>query len=59
MNAVKGHEYDAAKEEVFAQIFAAVHTPESQRTETDNFLLAHFKGVAELMRGVKFQLFSL
>ncbi len=57
-NATKGHEYEAAKEELFAQIFAAEHTSANRRTETDNFLLDHFKKVVELMRGEKHQLFS-
>ncbi len=57
-NAEKGQEYAAPKEELFAQIFAAEHTPPNRRTETDIFLLNHFKKLADLMRDEKHQLFS-
>ncbi|MGH9552150.1 MAG: hypothetical protein ACRD3W_22375, partial [Terriglobales bacterium] len=45
-----GHEYEAAKQELMAQLFAALHTPEYQRTLTDEFLLNHFAKVVELMQ---------
>jgi hypothetical protein len=55
-NAPKGHEYDVAKEELSAQIFAAMHTPVYRRDERDSFLLEHFKKVVQLMRDDKHQL---
>lgn len=52
-----GHEYDAAKEELFAQIFAAEHCAKTYPTQENKFLLAHFAKTVSLMKSDKRRLF--